>query len=379
MKFRFLSAGESHGKKLTAIIDGVPADFDIDINTINDELSRRQKGYGRGGRMKIETDTAEITSGVRFGKTIGSPVAIEIKNADYENWTQAMSINPVETAENADLKKISKLRPGHADYAGAIKYNQADVRNILERSSARETAIRVAVGSIAKQILEKFGISISSKVVSIGKISVKNMSECAQNDLNCPDAEAYELMKKEIDEASQKGVTLGGTIRVEVVGAPVGLGSHTHWDRKLDGLLAQALMSIQAVKSVEIGLGKECAYQTGDNVHDEMFCKDGKIYRKTNNAGGIEGGISNGEMIVATIGMKPIPTMKSPLKSIDLENMAETEAHFERSDTCAVPACGVVAEAMTAIIILQQFLEKFGGDSFSETDANYQNYRNQMR
>ena len=379
MKFRFLSAGESHGKKLTAVIDGVPAGFDIDINKINDELSRRQKGYGRGGRMKIETDTAEITSGVRFGKTIGSPVAVEIQNLDHENWLQAMSVTPVETDENIDLKEISKLRPGHADYAGAVKYHHRDIRNILERSSARETAIRVAVGSIAKQILEKFGINVSGKVISVGQINAQNISGDAQNDLNCPDAEAYELMKHEIDEASQRGVTLGGCIRIEVKGVPAGLGSHTHWDRKLDGLLAQALMSIQAVKSVETGLGKECAYLSGDKVHDEIFCNDGKIFRKTNNAGGIEGGISNGETIVLTIGMKPIPTMKTPLNSVDFENMTETQAHFERSDTCAVPACGVVAEAMTAIIILQQFLEKFGGDSLEEITANYQNYKNQMR
>ena len=374
MKFRFLSAGESHGQKLSAIVDNVPAGFDINIEKINEELSRRQIGYGRGARMQIEKDTAQITAGVRFGKTIGSPIAIEIQNKDHEKWLDAMSILPIENNAEIDTKSITKLRPGHADYAGAIKYNQQDVRNILERSSARETAVRVAVGAIAKQILQVFGIKIESSVISIGSVTAENKSGSAFNDLNCPDENAYELMKKEIDNAAQKGVTLGGQIKIEISGVPVGLGSHAHWDRRLDGLLAQALMSVQAVKSVEVGLGKTAATLSGDMVHDEIFYENERIIRKTNNAGGIEGGMSNGEPVILTIAMKPIPTMRAPLKSIDLLDKTQQEAHFERSDTCAVPACGVVAEAMCAIVILQQFLEKFGGDSATEIEANYKNY-----
>ncbi|MCR4881926.1 MAG: chorismate synthase [bacterium] len=374
MKFRFLSAGESHGKKLTAIIENVPSGFDIDVEAINSELARRQQGYGRGARMQIESDRAEITSGLRFGKTIGSPIAIEVQNKDHERWLEAMSITPLDNLEEVDLKTITRLRPGHADYAGAVKYNQDDVRNILERSSARETAIRVAVGAIAKQILNKFGINIVSKVISIGSVKAEDLSGACQNDLNCPDDKAYELMKKEIDAAAERGVTLGGSIRIEISDVPVGLGSHVHWDRKLDGRLAQALMSIQAVKAVEIGIGKQSAELSGEKVHDEIFYEDEKFIRKTNNAGGIEGGISNGENIIAVISMKPIPTMRTPLKSVDLSDKSQQEAHFERSDTCAVPACGVVAEGMSAIIILQEFLEKFGGDSFAEISSNYQNY-----
>lgn len=376
MKFRFLSSGESHGKALNAIIDGVPANFEIDIEKINADLARRQQGYGRGGRMKIETDKVDINSGIRFGKTTGSPIALEVKNKDFENWQKAMSLYPLsdEEQQTVDIKSITKLRPGHADYCGAVKYNQNDVRNILERSSARETAIRVAVGSIAKQILNQFGITISSKVFSIGAVETQDISLPADNDLNCPN-DVYELMKKEIDDAAEKGVTLGGQIKLYISNMPIGLGSHVQWDKKLDGILAQALMSIQAVKAVEIGLGKKCAYLSGDAVHDEIFFENGKIIRKTNNAGGIEGGMSNGEPIEISIAMKPIPTMKTPLKSIDLIDKSSQNAHFERSDTCAVSACGVVAEAMCAIVIVQQFLEKFGGDSFEEISANFENYQ----
>ncbi len=379
MKFRFLSAGESHGEKLTAIIDGVPANFDIDINEINDELARRQEGYGRGARMKIETDKVKITSGIRFGKTTGSPISLEVKNKDHEKWLEAMSVEPLKNMNGVDLKSITKLRPGHADYAGAMKYNQTDVRNILERSSARETAVRVATGAIAKQMLESFGIKIVSKVIQIGSVKADNFDGNTDNDLNCPDISAYELMKKEIDDASERGVTVGGAIRLEITGVPVGLGSHVHWDRKLDGRLAQALMSIQAVKSVEIGLGKSVCELTGEKIHDEIFYENGNFVRKTNNAGGIEGGISNGENIIITIAMKPIPTMRTPLKSVDLLDKTPNDAHFERSDTCAVLACGVVAEAMSAIIILQEFLEKFGGDSREEIMANFQNFKNLIK
>jgi len=377
MKFRFLSSGESHGKKLTAIIDGVPANFNIDIEKINEQLARRQQGYGRGARMKIETDKVEITSGIRFGKTIGSPITLEVQNKDHEKWLQSMSVTEL-TDDTIEKKEFTKIRPGHADLSGALKYNQVDIRNILERSSARETAVKVAVGAIAKQILENFDINITSKVISIGNVVAQNIDENIVNDLNCPDENAYELMKQEIDAATKEGVTLGGQIKLEIKNVPVGLGSHTHWDRKLDGILAQALMSIQAVKSVEIGLGKECAFLAGNKVHDEIFYENEKFYRKTNNAGGIEGGMSNGETIVATIAMKPIPTMRSPLKSVDLSDKSSQDAHFERSDTCAVPACGVVAEAMCAIVILQQFLEKFGGDSLEEISTNFYNYKQML-
>ena len=376
MKFRFLNAGESHGKKLTAIIDGVPANFNISIDKINKELARRQKGYGRGERMKIENDKAEITSGVRFGKTIGSPIAIEIKNKDYKNWQTAMSIEPL-NGNKGNFQEVVNVRPGHADLAGVLKYNQTDVRNILERSSARETAVRVAVGAIAKQILANFNIKIDSSVISIGRVFATNFNGKKNNDLNCPDDTAYKKMIKEIDRAQQESISLGGVILLEIKNVPAGLGSHVQWDKKLDGLLAQALMSIQAVKSVEFGLGKDCAYLPGNKVQDEMFLRRDKIIRKTNNAGGIEGGMSNGEHIMATIAMKPIPTMDVPLNAINIKDMTEHRAHYERSDTCAVPACGVVAEAMCAIIILQEFLEKFGGDSLEEITNNYKKYLTQ--
>ncbi len=376
MKFNFLCSGESHGKKLTAIIENVPANFDIDKKKINLDLMRRQQGYGRGGRMKIENDKVEITSGIRFGKTLGSPITLEINNKDFEKWEKIMSVLPLskEDLDNTDLKKIENIRPGHADYCGALKFNQEDVRNILERSSARETAIKVAVGSIAKQMLSVFGIKIDSCVISIGDIFVDNCDGNKNNDLNCPDDEAYKKMVEEINKACENGVSLGGQIQLKIENMPVGIGSHTHWDKKLDGILAQALMSIQAVKSVEVGLGKACSVLSGDKIHDEIFYENGKIIRKTNNAGGIEGGMSNGEPIILTIAMKPIPTMKTPLNSINLKNKSSQPAHFERCDTCAVPACGVVAEAMCAIVILQQFLEKFGGDSLEEIKMNFENY-----
>jgi len=376
MKYNFLSAGESHGKKLTAIIENIPANFDIDIDFINSELCRRQQGYGRGGRMKIENDRVEITSGVRFGKTTGAPIALEISNKDFEKWDKSMSITALSENDllNTDLKTIKTIRPGHADLAGAIKYNQNDIRNILEHSSARETAIKVAVGAIAKQFLSNFSISVESKVISIGSVFANDFNGDKSNDLNCPDSDAYLKMKEEIDRAANDGVSLGGQIRLEINNLPIGLGSYANWDKKLDGLLAQALMSIQAVKSVEIGLGKQCSALAGDKVHDEIFYENGKIIRKTNNAGGIEGGMSNGEQVVITIGMKPIPTMKAALNSINIDDKTSQQAHFERCDTCAVPSCGVVAESMCAIIILQQFFEKFAGDSFEEILANYNNY-----
>lgn len=343
-KYRFLTAGESHGKCLTAIIEGIPAGFEIDIDFINSELKRRQGGYGRGGRMKIESDTVEITSGVRFGKTLGSPITLVIQNKDFENWQKIMSTNPADFTEE---KSFSKYRPGHADYAGSIKYNQTDLRNILERSSARKTAIEVAVGAIAKQMLEKFGINCTSKIIQIGN------------------GKTEEEFHNETDKAKEAGDTLGGKFEVTFKNLPVGLGSYVHWDRMLDGKIAQAVMSIPAIKSVSIG--NYNAYKMfGSEYHDQIYSEDGKIIRKTNNAGGIEGGMTNGEPIVVTAIMKPIPTLRKPLNTVDAKTMEQTEAHFERSDTCAVEACSVVAENRIACVLIDEILMKFGGDSFDE-------------
>lgn len=343
-KFRFLTAGESHGKSLTAIIEGIPSGFVINPDFINKELKRRQGGYGRGGRMKIESDTVEITSGVRFGKTLGSPITLVIQNKDFENWQKIMSADPKDFTEE---KAFSKYRPGHADFAGSVKYNQTDLRNILERSSARKTAIEVAVGALAKQILEQFNIKCHSRIIQIGQ------------------GKTEEEFKNEINKAKEAGDTLGGKFEVIYENLPVGLGSFVHWDRMLDGKIAQAVMSIPAVKSVSIG-NQDAYKMMGSEFHDQMYLENGKIIRKTNNAGGIEGGMTNGEPIVVTAVMKPIPTLRKPLKTVDLKNMEQTEAHFERSDTCAVEACSVVAENRIACVLLDEFLLKYGGDNFDE-------------
>lgn len=347
--FRYLTSGESHGKSLTAIIEGIPAGFDINPDFINNELKRRQQGYGRGGRMKIESDTVEITSGIRFGKTIGSPITLVIQNKDFENWQKIMSSMPQDYTEE---KSFTAYRPGHADFAGSVKYKRTDLRDILERSSARKTAIEVAVGAVAKQILETFDIKGYSNILQIGS------------------GKTEEEFHAEIDRAKAEGDTLGGKLEVIYKNVPVGLGSHVQWDRAIDGLLAQAVMSIPAVKSVSIG--NHHAYKMrGSEFHDEMFLENGKIIRKTNNAGGIEGGITNGENIVITAVMKPIPTLRKPLHTVDSKTMTETEAHFERSDTCAVEACAVVTEARVACVLLKEFLQKFGGDSIDEIRKNF--------
>ncbi|MBR6722865.1 chorismate synthase [bacterium] len=346
--FRFLTAGESHGKCLTAIIEGVPAGITIDIDFINNELKRRQQGYGRGERMQIENDTVEITSGVRFGKTLGSPITLIVQNRDFESWKKIMSVAPEDVT---DEKAFSTYRPGHADYAGSVKYNQTDLRNVLERSSARKTAIEVAVGAIAKLILKELDITGSSKVLQIG-------SACCAADF-----------EQEVDIMRGKGDTVGGKFVVVYKNLPVGLGSHVHWDRGIDGKLAQAIMSIPAVKVVEIGTNP-LGYQ-GSAYHDEIYINNGEIERKTNNAGGIEGGMTNGEDLVVFGVMKPIPTMKTPLKTVDSQTKEQTEAHFERSDVCAVEACSVVAEARVAWILVDEILRKFGGDSIDELRKNY--------
>lgn len=352
-KFRFLTAGESHGKSLTGIIDGVPAGFEVDLGLINNDLKRRQGGYGRGGRMQIESDEVEITSGVRFGKTTGAPICVQIMNKDFANWTQIMSVEKLETQDST--KSFTKPRPGHADLAGAVKYDLNDLRDVLERSSARKTAIDVAIGSIAKQILGEFGITCSSNILSTG----------GETD--------EEKIKEKIDWAKEQGDTLGGKFEIIFNNLPVGLGTHVQWDRKLDGLIAQAVMSISAVKAVEIGLGVESANVLGSKMHDEMFVENGNIVRKTNNAGGLEGGMTNGEDLVVNATMKPIPTLKKPLSTVDLKDNSQTEAHFERSDVCAVYACSVVAEAMIAIVLVDAFLEKFGNDNIKEIKLGYKN------
>ncbi len=384
-RFRFLTSGESHGKCLNAIIEGVPAGIRIKAEIINEDLARRQIGYGRGGRMQIEKDTVEIKSGVRFGKTTGAPICLEIKNSDYINWQDVMPVEKYEYPTEEMLKKIedksfTKVRPGHADYAGSIKYNHTDLRDVLERSSARKTAIEVAVGSVAKQILKSFGITGFSHVVQIGRVKldfypktytlIKEKAE--KSDVRCADDLTADRMRNAIDEAAQAGDTLGGKFEVIFGNLPIGLGSYVHWDMTLDGRLAQAVMSIPGVKAVEIGAGVDAASLPGSQMHDEIFVKNKEIYRKTNNAGGIEGGMTNGEALVVKGTMKPIPTMRKSLATVDLKDMQPASAHFERSDVCAVPACSVVAEARVAIILADEFLAKVGGDNFVEMKAHYE-------
>ena len=383
-KFRFLTSGESHGKCLNAIIEGIPAGFPISVDEINRDLHRRQQGYGRGARMQIESDKAEIKSGIRHGVTTGAPVCIEIQNRDDENWKTVMSVEPVEfsdeTIAKIEEKKFTKLRPGHADYAGSVKYGFEDLRNVLERSSARKTAIEVAIGSIAKQILAQFGIDGFSTVIQIGKAKTekpvsdyeKAKAESETSEVRCWDKETSDKMKQEIDKAKEEGTTLGGQFEVYYTGLPVGLGSFVHYDRAIDGLIAQAVMSIPAVKAVEIGAGVKVGEMTGAETHDPFVLRDGKISRPTNNAGGTEGGMTNGETLIVRGTMKAIPTMKTPLPTVDIKDMTESEAHFERSDACAVPACAVVAEARVAIVLVDEFLDKFGGDSLKEIRSHYE-------
>ena len=335
--------------------------------------------------MKIENDTVEIKSGVRFGKSTGAPICLEIKNKDYENWQDVMNTEhqdypAQETVKKIEEKAFTKIRPGHADYAGSVKYNLSDLRDVLERSSARKTAIEVAVGSVAKQILKEFGIMGFSHVIQIGKVKLdfypktytllKEMAE--KSNVRCADELTSDRMCNAIDEAAQEGDTLGGKFEVIFGNLPVGLGSYTHWDMALDGRLAQAVMSIPGVKAVEVGAGVEAASLPGSQMHDEIFIKNKEIYRKTNNAGGIEGGMTNGESIVIRGTMKPIPTMKKSLATVDLKNMQPANAHFERSDVCAVPSCSVVAEARVAIILADEFLSKIGGDNLAEMKAHYE-------
>jgi chorismate synthase len=390
-KLRFFTSGESHGRGLIGILDGVPSGFAVSSRDIDRDLKRRQGGYGRGGRMEIESDHAEILSGVRWGKTLGSPVSLLIENRDWKNWESGMS---ADSSFADSISPVIRPRPGHADLAGALKYNQRDARNILERSSARETAMRVGLGAIAKKLLSEFGIIIGSFVVQIGSQKTEAGNENAEkkklselfgeaekSPVRCPDAGASKKMVRLIDKAKKEGNSLGGVFKVFITGLPPGLGSHTQWDRKIDGKLAQALMSIQAMKGVEIGKGFEICGMPGSQVMDEIFYRaknKGELpkgfFRKTNNAGGIEGGMTNGMPVVVRVAMKPIPTLRKPLMSVDLNTKRSFSAAYERSDVCAVPAAAVVGEAMAALVIAGEFLEKFGGDSREETERNYKSY-----
>ena len=386
-RFRFTTAGESHGPALAAVVEGVPAGVPISAEGIDAELRRRQGGYGRGGRMRIESDRAEILSGVRHGETLGSPVTLLVRNRDWENWTAAMS--PAAVADGGDdgaMRRVFFPRPGHADLVGALKYDRADARDILERASARETAARVAAGAVAKRLLAEVGITVGSHVVSLGGV-VARAPEALPEDLNaaadpspvrCLDAEAEGRMIDAIDAAKGAGDTLGGVVEVVARGVPAGLGSHVSWDRKLDGRLAGALMSIQAIKGVEVGLGFEAAARPGSRVHDAIVldgsAQGGGYGRVGNNAGGLEGGISTGQPLVLRAAMKPISTLMQPLRTVDLRTGEPAEAVRERSDVCAVPAAGVVAEAMVALVLADALLEKVGGDSLAEVRRNLGGY-----
>jgi len=378
---RYLTAGESHGPMLTAILEGIPANLSLVAEEINLDLGRRQRGYGRGGRMRIEKDEANIVGGVRHGLTMGGPIAILIANRDWENWKRTMDSKAV--GIEADPKEpVTRPRPGHADLAGALKYGQRDIRNVLERASARETAARVAVGAVCKRLLREFDIEVFSHVTEIGGIVAKvdglsfaqSRDRAEGSEVRCADAEAGEAMMRKIDEARKRGTSLGGVFEVVALNLPVGLGSYVHWDRKLDGRLAQAVMSIQAIKGVEIGLGFEGAKRFGFETHDEIFYEDGRFVRKTNRAGGLEGGMSNGQPIVVRGAMKPISTQYAPMASVDLLTKEPFKASIERSDICSVPAAGVIGEAVVAFEIARALREKFGGDSLEEMMRNYRGY-----
>ncbi len=383
--FRFLTAGESHGRGLVTIVEGVPAGLPLDEEYIAHDLKRRQGGYGRGGRMQIEDDKAEIISGVRHGLTIGSPIALLIWNRDRENWEEMMAVVPVKKK----IEPVTQLRPGHADLAGAVKYGFSDVRPVLERASARETAARVAVGAVARRLVAEFRIDIRSHTIAIGDARLKEVpqrveqiswSSVEKSPVRCGEGKAEKAMIAEIDRAKAAGSSVGGVFQVVATGVPIGLGSHTHWDRRLDGRIAQAMMSINAVKGVGIGSGFDVARLTGAEAHDIIkFDKKKKGWsHETNRAGGIEGGISNGEPITVLVAIKPIPTMTRPLPSADLKTGEPVSAHIERSDICVVPAAGVIGEAMLAIVLADALLEKFGGDSTKETMRNYKGYIDSM-
>jgi chorismate synthase len=384
---RFETAGESHGECLVAILTGLPAGVPISLDAINRELWRRQQGYGRGGRMKIETDRAQLVSGVRHSRTIGSPIAILLENKDWKNWTEALPVEDIDGGEDKK-KPVTRPRPGHADLAGALKYNFHDARYILERASARETAARVAAGSLAKALLAEFGIEILSHVIAVGPVrldrpvsweDLRALSEKAEVLLGCVDSSVEEKMKAVVDEAYRTGDTVGGVFEVVAHNVPPGLGSHVTWDSRLDGRLAQAIVSMQAVKGVEIGFAAEGAANFGSAVQDTISYADGKFTRGANRAGGLEGGITNGQDVLVRGLLKPISTLRRPLESVDLVTREPALAAYERSDVCVVPAAGVIGEAMVAITLAQAFLEKFGGDSLTETRRNFDGFLEQVQ
>jgi len=395
---RFLTAGESHGPALTAIIEGFPAGMPVDSAALQADMDRRRRGYGRGGRMAIEGDRVKILSGVRHGVTLGSPITLQIINKDWEKWQEAMAVEGAGHGDTVVIDAdpaltridavVTRPRPGHADLAGVLKYGHRDVRNILERASARETATRVAVGAMARQLLAQFGIAVFSGVLQIGQAVAREIPEdwevyranAEASLVATPDPAAAPRMMAEIDRAKQNGDSLGGVVEVVAVGVPAGLGSHVHWDRRLDARLSGALMSIPAIKGVAFGLGFEAAGLPGSQVHDAIYYEPERgYYRKTNHAGGIEGGISNGEAIRIRLAMKPIPTLYRPLPTVNLVTKAAEAASVERSDTCAVPAAAVVAEAMAGWVLAEALLEKFGGDSLAEVRRNLEAYRQELR
>jgi chorismate synthase len=386
--FRFTTAGESHGQSLVAILEGLPAGLPVDVEAINRELERRQWGYGRGGRMKIERDRVEITSGVRHGLTLGSPLALTIENRDWANWTEVMSVAATD-APPEKSRRVKRPRPGHADLAGGQKFGARDLRDVLERASARETAARVACGALAKQLLAAFAIEIISHVIQLGgipavplELSWEQIASIPDDaPLRCADGEAQASMVALIDEKRRAGDTLGGIFEVVARGLLPGLGSHTAWDQKLDGRLAQAVMSIPAVKAVAIGAGREASSLPGSEVHDEIAYNEEsrQFIRQTNRAGGLEGGITNGEELRVRGHLKPISTLRRALRSVDIDTKKEETATFERSDITAVPAAGVIGEAMVALTLAQSMREKFGGDSLGEMRRNFDGYREQLR
>ena len=376
---RWLTAGESHGPQLTVVIEGLPAGLELTAEDLRRDLRRRQGGHGRGGRQQIEVDQARIVGGVRGGLTLGSPIALVLENRDHANWTEQMTPAP----EGYAPRPVTRLRPGHADLAGVLKYGHDDVRNVLERSSARETAARVAAGGLARKLLARFGVRVLSFVQSIGPVDAGydrvdpervTDEEIESSPVRCPDLDAGPRMVAEIDAAGARGDTLGGTFRVVATGLVPGLGSYVHWDRKLDARLAMAILSINAVKGVEFGAGFEGSARPGSAFHDEIDFSEGRFRHLSNRAGGLTGGVTNGEPLDIRAALKPISTMKKPMRSVDLATKERVDAHYERSDVCVVPAAGVVGEAMVALTLADAYLEKFGGDSVAEMERNVRGY-----
>ncbi|MEC5304867.1 chorismate synthase [Bacillus thuringiensis] len=387
---RYITAGESHGPQLTTIIEGVPAGLSLVADDINEELARRQKGYGRGRRMQIETDQVQILSGVRHGETLGSPIALVVENRDFAHWTKIMGAEPLTEQQEKEIKrKVTKPRPGHADLNGAIKYGHRDMRNVLERSSARETTVRVAAGAVAKKVLAELGIKVAGHVIEIGGVQAKEVTYSSIEELKsiteaspvrCLDDEAGNQMMKAIDDAKANGDSIGGIVEVIVEGMPIGVGSYVHYDRKLDAKLAAAIMSINAFKGVEIGIGFEAAHRPGSEVHDEILWNEEHGYtRRTNNAGGLEGGMTTGMPIVVRGVMKPIPTLYKPLQSVDIDTKEPFTASIERSDSCAVPAASVVAEAVVAWELATALIEQFGLDRMELIRENIEKHNEYAR